>query len=211
MENTYVNLLEENTELFDLFGEEGFCTICQMNLADGERIRGINKCQHLYHAECLEPWLRNHSTCPICRVDVFPLTEYEVAYNATMAGLWNIIQAQILRIQGEYHRRLLSWVIYDGISHHLPTAEEFNEEIETLRLYLITERVTVNNIEIYGLESVRNRTQFNRELRAIKDEIARSDNLETVRQIRAHRDVQQIRNLVEGFAETREDFRRIWS
>jgi hypothetical protein len=205
------NILEENTELFDLFGEEGFCTICQTTLAEGERVRGINKCQHLYHAECLEPWLRNHSTCPVCRVDVFPLDEYEIAYNNTMTNLWTIIQAQIMRIQSEYHRRLLSWVVYDGIIHHLPNATAFNQQIATLQNYLIDNRVIVNDIEIYELNIVRNRTQFNRELRAITDGISRLDGIETVRQIRVHRDVQQIRNLVETFATTREDFRRIWS
>ncbi len=60
----------DGTELFDLFGETGFCTVCQANLEEGERIRAIEKCQHLFHADCLDPWLRTQNTCPLCRVEI---------------------------------------------------------------------------------------------------------------------------------------------
>ncbi len=205
------NLLEENTELFDLFGEEGFCTICQVNLADGERIRAIQKCQHLYHADCLEPWLRNHTTCPVCRVDVFPPGEDENAYNATLINIWTLIQAQVNRIQTEYHRRILTWTIYDGILHHLPNAVVFNAELANIQRHLYETPIIVNQIEIYHSEVVRNRTQVTRYLRDITREISTMDNLETVRQIRAHYDFQRMRNYVQAYASTREEFRRIWS
>jgi hypothetical protein len=205
------SLLEENTELFDLFGEEGFCTICQMNLTEGERIRAIQKCQHLYHAECLEPWLRAHTTCPVCRTDVFPPSnEEDTEYNTTILNLWSIIQAQVLRIQRDYHRRLLTWVIYDGIVHQLPNAGAFNEQIATVQNYLHEHPVIVNDVEIYHIERVRNRTQVVQYLRNIGREISNLDSLESVRQIRAHRDVQQMRNRVQTYALNREDFRRIW-
>ncbi len=204
-------LIDENTELFDLFGEEGFCTICQMNLAMGERIRAIQKCQHLYHADCLEPWLRTHATCPVCRVDVFPQNEDDEAMNTTILNLWTIIQAQVLRIQAEYHRRILTWVIYDGILHHLPNAAAFNEEMEILQQYLNETPVIVNEVEIFRLGAVRNRTQLVTSLRNVTREISNLDNLETVRQIRANRDIQAFRAHVQAYAATREDFRRIWA
>lgn len=210
MDAPHSNLLEENTELFDLFGEEGFCTVCQTNLTQGERVRAIQKCQHLYHADCLEPWLRTHTTCPVCRVDVFPPSEEETAYNNTLLNLWALINAQVQRIQAEYYRRLLTWIVLDGILHQLPNAVQFNENIETVRHYLLENRLVVNDVEILSVGAIRNRTQLTRELRGVSVLLARLDNLETVRQIRAHRDIQLFRTHVQTFATTHETFRRIW-
>ena len=27
-------------------------------------------CNHLFHSECIDEWLNNNPTCPICRMDV---------------------------------------------------------------------------------------------------------------------------------------------
>ena len=34
----------------------------------------INNCQHQFHAGCLGRWLKNHSTCPMCRNNAFTTT-----------------------------------------------------------------------------------------------------------------------------------------
>lgn len=31
-------------------------------------------CGHIYHEDCLKPWLSNHNTCPVCRFEL-PLEE----------------------------------------------------------------------------------------------------------------------------------------
>jgi RING-box protein 1 len=51
------------------------CTICRCNLntnslynqdkgLDSMLIRGT--CGHVFHSECIEPWLKNNNHCPIC-------------------------------------------------------------------------------------------------------------------------------------------------
>jgi E3 ubiquitin-protein ligase EL5 len=40
------------------------------HLPDGEAERFLPKCEHGFHAECVDMWLRSHPTCPLCRVDV---------------------------------------------------------------------------------------------------------------------------------------------
>lgn len=60
----------EGTELFDLFGETGYCSICQDDLKEGERIRTIASCQHLFHATCLDEWLSRKPECPMCRKSI---------------------------------------------------------------------------------------------------------------------------------------------
>jgi hypothetical protein len=60
----------EGTELFDLFGESGYCSICQDDLKEGERVRTVAACQHLFHATCLDEWLRRKPECPMCRKSI---------------------------------------------------------------------------------------------------------------------------------------------
>lgn len=62
--------LENTTELYDLFGETGTCTICQEDLAEGERVRTIQTCQHTFHSLCVDPWLTQKGTCPLCRIEL---------------------------------------------------------------------------------------------------------------------------------------------
>ncbi|CAD6342839.1 unnamed protein product [Miscanthus lutarioriparius] len=51
-------------------GEALECAVCLAELTDGEAARFLPRCQHGFHAECIDLWLRGHSTCPLCRVNV---------------------------------------------------------------------------------------------------------------------------------------------
>lgn len=46
------------------------CTICLGEYKASERLRLILKCDHCFHADCLEQWLQRKKTCPICRTSV---------------------------------------------------------------------------------------------------------------------------------------------
>ena len=51
-------------------GEALECAVCLAELTDGEAARFLTRCQHGFHAECIDLWLRSHATCPLCRRDV---------------------------------------------------------------------------------------------------------------------------------------------
>ncbi|KAF7102330.1 hypothetical protein CFC21_103487 [Triticum aestivum] len=54
-------------------GEEAAtCSVCLGVFQLGETVRLLPACMHLYHVECIDPWLDAHSTCPICRSDADP-------------------------------------------------------------------------------------------------------------------------------------------
>lgn len=46
--------------------ELNFCTICQMDYNDQEKI-GMLDCRHEYHVDCIEKWLVVKNTCPVCK------------------------------------------------------------------------------------------------------------------------------------------------
>ncbi|XP_021771794.1 E3 ubiquitin-protein ligase ATL31-like [Chenopodium quinoa] len=48
-----------------------------MEYNDKDVLRLIPKCDHVFHAECVDDWLVSHATCPVCR------------FNLTNADLWD--------------------------------------------------------------------------------------------------------------------------
>lgn len=46
------------------------CAVCIAEVAPGEAARVLPRCGHAFHVECVDMWLRSHSTCPLCRCAV---------------------------------------------------------------------------------------------------------------------------------------------
>ena len=47
------------------------CIICMQNYKHGELFRLLPNCKHGYHKKCIDKWLKNNLTCPICRFFYF--------------------------------------------------------------------------------------------------------------------------------------------
>lgn len=51
----------------DAFFEPGeHCPICMCTYNDGDLGRNLN-CRHAFHKDCIDEWLLNDNTCPVCR------------------------------------------------------------------------------------------------------------------------------------------------
>jgi E3 ubiquitin-protein ligase ATL41 len=48
------------------------CAVCLSELADGEKVRALPACRHVFHVDCVDAWLRTRTTCPVCRAEVVP-------------------------------------------------------------------------------------------------------------------------------------------
>ncbi|KAK6138526.1 hypothetical protein DH2020_027729 [Rehmannia glutinosa] len=43
------------------------CPICLDDYSPKETVKCIPKCRHCFHEKCIDQWLKNHTSCPICR------------------------------------------------------------------------------------------------------------------------------------------------
>jgi len=69
-ELTFTEILN-NTEIdLNTTQVSEMCTICRENMEENAIIKKIKKCNHYFHQNCLDNWLKNHTTCPNCRQDI---------------------------------------------------------------------------------------------------------------------------------------------
>lgn len=47
------------------------CVVCLLGFEDGEELRQLHRCNHSFHAPCIDMWMYSHSSCPICRINVW--------------------------------------------------------------------------------------------------------------------------------------------
>jgi len=45
------------------------CAICLESFCDGDLARKLN-CTHMYHKDCIDPWLQQSSVCPVCKREI---------------------------------------------------------------------------------------------------------------------------------------------
>ncbi|KAL3652435.1 hypothetical protein CASFOL_002116 [Castilleja foliolosa] len=48
--------------------DDNICAICLSEYMPKETLRSIPECQHCFHTDCIDEWLRLNSSCPVCRV-----------------------------------------------------------------------------------------------------------------------------------------------
>ncbi|KAK4757988.1 hypothetical protein SAY87_019289 [Trapa incisa] len=51
------------------------CSICLSDYQDTDTVRVLPECKHFFHVKCVDPWLKQHSTCPICRKQQIAATD----------------------------------------------------------------------------------------------------------------------------------------
>ncbi|KAL8130490.1 hypothetical protein V2J09_019645 [Rumex salicifolius] len=61
---------EEKAGGAKMSGEITECAVCLGAFNEAETLRLIPSCGHVFHADCVDVWLRSHSTCPCCRANL---------------------------------------------------------------------------------------------------------------------------------------------
>ncbi|KAJ0868108.1 putative transcription factor C2H2 family [Helianthus annuus] len=50
-------------------GDDEMCAVCKDEISMGEKVAQL-PCRHVYHGECIVPWLSIRNTCPVCRFEL---------------------------------------------------------------------------------------------------------------------------------------------
>jgi|TARA_Y100000389_G_scaffold184930_1_gene203816 hypothetical protein len=68
--NRNVNINSINTLVVCDDLPDNICSVCLEDFKDDDILKKLN-CTHVFHKECLEPWLNNNNrNCPLCRTDI---------------------------------------------------------------------------------------------------------------------------------------------
>jgi hypothetical protein len=55
--------------------DDGQCTICLAEYHADDTLRILPFCGHQFHSTCIDIWLQQHSTCPVCRISLRELPD----------------------------------------------------------------------------------------------------------------------------------------
>ena len=52
--------------LFEMIGDEKACSVCLQDYNESDEIV-LTTCNHMYHKRCINNWLEQNKSCPVCR------------------------------------------------------------------------------------------------------------------------------------------------
>ncbi|GFP85867.1 RING-H2 finger protein atl70, partial [Phtheirospermum japonicum] len=68
----YSKLLYSEAKVSHKDSTAACCSIYLEDYKSCDMHRGLPECGHLFHLKCIDPWLRRHPTCPVCRTSPMP-------------------------------------------------------------------------------------------------------------------------------------------
>ncbi|XP_040381284.1 RING-H2 finger protein ATL3-like [Oryza brachyantha] len=95
-------------------GEGLECAVCLSEVADGEKVRLLPKCEHGFHVECIDMWFHSHDTCPLCRAPVG-----SDAWELTAEGLPRVPREEPAAMEFPmFPTNVLFWGTHDDVANH---------------------------------------------------------------------------------------------
>ncbi|KAL0374765.1 UNVERIFIED_CONTAM: RING-H2 finger protein ATL70 [Sesamum radiatum] len=70
--SSYPKLLYSEAKASHKDSTASCCSICLADYKNSDMLRVLPDCGHLFHQKCVDPWLRLHPTCPVCRTSPMP-------------------------------------------------------------------------------------------------------------------------------------------
>ncbi|VDM96383.1 unnamed protein product [Thelazia callipaeda] len=77
------------------------CPVCIDPYRTGDIVRSL-PCRHIFHKTCVDPWLLEHRTCPMCKSDILKAFGYHISANRRAAN--NADGESVQQISRDGHR-----------------------------------------------------------------------------------------------------------
>ncbi|KGN47355.1 RING-H2 finger protein ATL52-like [Cucumis sativus] len=89
----------EESESTTSFNTE--CAVCLGEFEEGELIKHLPNCNHSFHSPCIDAWFRNHSSCPLCRLQVLSFSTPDSSSSAMLEtlGRENVLRERVAHYQ----------------------------------------------------------------------------------------------------------------
>ncbi|XP_051944911.1 RING finger protein 148 [Xyrauchen texanus] len=134
--------------------EETSCAICTDSFQHNEKVT-VLPCRHLYHKKCIEPWLLEHPTCPICKYNILKskMDEESSEQHSSSSSLDVSFCPPVVMTVTSTHQHHTSDVqtsenhVYCGMdvqTQHIYENPAFEEEPQTLEHPNINNQITTN-------------------------------------------------------------------
>lgn len=163
---------------------------------EGQNVIAIQICQHIFHDTCITPWILENGSCPTCR------HQFWTAPNPTLVRLLMILEHQVL-----CDRRLLTWVICEGVLKKFPNATSYNLHKEQCEQVL--PGLVINTIRILPIY-IEKRAAFKSMQSSSRTFLLRV-HTERNKQIHKWEETIRVRNSVSLYAQTHPEFSRVWT
>uniref|UniRef100_A0A8C4QGS1 Ring finger protein 150 n=1 Tax=Eptatretus burgeri TaxID=7764 RepID=A0A8C4QGS1_EPTBU len=68
------------------------CAVCIEGYKSSEEVR-VLPCKHVFHKNCVDPWLVNHRTCPMCKLDILDTLGIKVSDETAAENIEQNVEA----------------------------------------------------------------------------------------------------------------------
>jgi len=58
-----------NDEFLKNYNEIAECSVCKEEFKKNDEVHKL-PCKHVFHPDCIIPWLKQHNSCPTCRYEL---------------------------------------------------------------------------------------------------------------------------------------------
>lgn len=113
--------MDSISELYDLFGESAFCNICLEDCVEGQRVRNLSTCKHIFHMKCIDAWFIENKSCPVCRL------KYDI----------QDVKSETYENVDILERYYLTWILIHGVLKKFKTSNEFNVKKEDIKHFFL--------------------------------------------------------------------------
>lgn len=97
------------------------CTVCLSEYQEKDVLRILPYCRHAFHVTCIDIWLKQHSTCPVCRISLHDSPDRKRAMRPVYSGAIRSLYPREAFELDSYH--------YLYANHNLSGTTEDNQRV----------------------------------------------------------------------------------